>query len=285
MPYATSRDGTKIHYEIVGDKKNPPLFLIMGLGVDRRGWVFQVPHFSNYFRVFLIDNRGVGKSDIPEGFFSTEDMAHDIHAVMEKEGVEKANLVGASMGGMILQKFGAIFPERTEKLVLACTMAYMTEHEKEIAKKGFKFVKDIDIDKIDEQVVKQYISYFFDVEPEKVLNFMIKYIFSPEFLSEGQDFIIKFFREYIEDGFSIKGFLKQFYAVLSHDSRDDLPKIKSKTLVITGDRDKMVPPEKSDFIASQIPNSILKKIKGGSHAFMIEKYEDFNREVLSFLLQ
>ncbi len=283
MPYAVSHDGVRIHYEIVGEKKNPPLFLVMGLGMDSRGWMFQTPYFSKYFRVFLIDNRGVGKSDVPEGFFSTEDMAKDIFSVMEKEGVDKAHLVGASMGGMILQKFASLFPERTDKLVLACTLAYLTEHEKEIVKKGFKFIKGVEIDKIDENAVKQYISSFFDVDPERILNFMIKYVFSPDYLSAGREFILNFFREYIQDGFSIKGFLKQLSAVISHDSRDDLPKIKAGTLVITGDKDKMVPPEKSEYIASKIPNATLKIVKDGSHAFMFEKYEDFNREVISFL--
>lgn len=282
MPFCISHDGVKIYYEITGIGKKE-LFFIMGLGVDKRGWLFQVPYFSEKYKVFLVDNRGVGKSDVPDGFFSTEDIAKDILCIMDKEGVEKAYFVGASMGGMILQKLSAIAPQRVEKQVLACTLAKLDEHEKELMKKGLKFVKDIDIDKIDENNIKEYIKLVIESDAERIFNFLSKNIFSPQFLEQNKELILDFFRNYLNDGFKIKGFAKQLYAILNHDSTEDLEKIKAKTLVITGDKDKMVPKEKSIFIASRIKNSTLKIVENGSHAFMFEMPDVFNREVDKFL--
>jgi len=282
MPFATSFDGTKIHYQVVG-QGNKPIFFIMGLGVDMRGWMFQVQHFSKKYKVYLIDNRGVGKTDKPSTPFTTEDMAKDIYYVMQKENVEKANFVGASMGGMILQKFAALFPDKVENLVLACTLAKLTDHEKELIKKGFKFIKGIDVDVNNEEIIKNLLLQTIEADPERIFNFLSKNIFDPVFFEQNKDFIINFFKDYLKDGFSVSGFMKQVWAILNHDSTEDLPKITARTLVITGDADKMVPPEKSLFIHQKIKNSQLKMIKGGSHAFMFERYEEFNHEIEKFI--
>ncbi len=282
MPYAVSFDGVKIYYEVVG-KGRVPLFLIMGLGMSSRGWIFQVPHFAESYKIFLIDNRGIGKSEVPDSFFSTQDMAYDIYAVMYKEGVERANFVGASMGGMILQKFAAKYPQMVDKLVIACSLAKLDENEKKLIREGLKFTKGLDIDRVDSEVLKSYLNILIDIEPERLLNFLSRNIFTPEFAEKNLEVILEFFRDYIKDGFNVKGFIKQLNAVIEHNSEEDLPKIRAETLVITGDRDKMVPPSKSEFIASKIKNSILKVVSGGSHAFMFEMYEVFNREVDQFL--
>ncbi|MCX7733992.1 MAG: alpha/beta hydrolase [bacterium] len=283
MPYITSFDGTKIHYEVVGRGKTP-LFLIMGLGMDKRGWIFQVPYLSDDFLIFLVDNRGIGNSDIPEGFFSTADMAQDIYEIMKKEGIQKANFVGISMGGMILQKFASKYKDMVNKLVLVCTLHKLDDHEKQLIRDGLKFAKGIEVDKIDENILKQYINMLLDTDPERVLRYISKNLFSKEFASNNLDFVFDFFADYIRNGFKVKGFLKQLYAVLEHDSTEDLKEIKSDTLVLTGDADRMVPVWKSEFIAKNIPSAKLKIIKGGSHALNFERYEEFNKDIRDFIL-
>lgn len=282
VPYINSFDGLKIHYEIVGKGKET-VFFIMGLGMDKRGWIFQVPHFAEDFLVFLIDNRGIGKSEVPDGFFTTEDMAKDIYEIMKKEGIEKAHFVGVSMGGMIMQKFAAKYVDAVKKLVLVSTLHKVNDFEKDLIIKGMKFVKDIDINTIDEKILKQYLNVFLDTNPEKILRFLSDNLFTKDFSKNNIEFIFEFFSDYIKNGFNVKGFLKQLYAVLQHDSTDDLKKIKAQTLVITGDEDKMVSPSKSEFIAKNIPFSRLEIIRNGSHALIFEKYEEFNKIVKEFL--
>jgi pimeloyl-ACP methyl ester carboxylesterase len=81
----------------------------------------------------------------------------------------------------------------------------------------------------------------------------------------------------------LEAILGQVAAVMSHKATDRLHQIKSPTLVITGDADRLVPPANSDILAKYIPNAKLVKIAGGSHGFNFETPALFNREVLNFL--
>ena len=77
--------------------------------------------FGRRYRCFALDNRGTGRSDKPPGPYSLDQMALDAIAVLDAEGVDRAHVIGASMGGVIAQIIGVLHPDRTRSLVLACT--------------------------------------------------------------------------------------------------------------------------------------------------------------------
>src|SRR5271170_7950583 len=118
MPYTIS-DGARIYWEESGTGE--PLLLIMGLGYPHEMWHRTRPVVSSHYRTILFDNRGVGKSDVPEGAYSISQMAADAAAVLDAAGIAKANIFGISMGGMIAQEFTLNYPERVSRLVLGCT--------------------------------------------------------------------------------------------------------------------------------------------------------------------
>jgi 3-oxoadipate enol-lactonase len=89
MP-AAKVNGININYKIEG--QGEPLVMIMGLSADQGDWVFQVPLFRKYYRVITFDNRGIGKSDKPEGAYSTKMMAEDTIGLMDCLGIEKAHI-------------------------------------------------------------------------------------------------------------------------------------------------------------------------------------------------
>src|SRR6266542_6484129 len=91
--------GAELFYEVAGD--GDPVLLIMGLGADARGWGLQAPVFAKTHRVITFDNRGVGRSSVPDGPYSTEQMARDALAVLDAAGVERAHVLGVSLGGAI----------------------------------------------------------------------------------------------------------------------------------------------------------------------------------------
>src|SRR5262245_26325973 len=99
MPYATSSDGARIHYEVHGSGE--PVLLIMGLGSNAYGWYRTIPWLAPHYEVIAFDNRGSGRSDVPEGAYSITQMAEDAAAVLDAAGHERAHVVGASLGGMI----------------------------------------------------------------------------------------------------------------------------------------------------------------------------------------
>jgi pimeloyl-ACP methyl ester carboxylesterase len=104
VPYVTRDDGVKIYWEEAGvlppSTKNPqPLLLIMGLGATLEWWWRLIPILSSRYRTVVYDNRGVGRSDVPEGPYSIPAMAEDAAAVMDAAGMASAHVFGASMGG------------------------------------------------------------------------------------------------------------------------------------------------------------------------------------------
>ena len=96
-------DGTKIYYEIIGDGNECVVF-VSGTGFNSEVWKpFQVPYFSKRCKVLICDHRGVRYSDKPDAPYSTRIFAKDIIQVMENIGIERANVVGHSMGGRVAQ--------------------------------------------------------------------------------------------------------------------------------------------------------------------------------------
>jgi 3-oxoadipate enol-lactonase len=95
--------------------------MIQGLGFDRTGWNPVIPALHKHFRLLLMDNRGCGASDTAGRLFAVPDLARDAVAVLDAAGVRRAHVLGASLGGMVAQEVAIGFPDRVDRLVLACT--------------------------------------------------------------------------------------------------------------------------------------------------------------------
>src|ERR1043166_4144051 len=109
MP-SVAAEAAAIYYEITG--AGDPLVLIMGLGADSRGWAMQSATFAEHYRVVSIDNRGVGKSSVAEPPYTTKQMAMDTLAVLDDAGIERAHVLGVSLGGAIAQELAIAAPDR-----------------------------------------------------------------------------------------------------------------------------------------------------------------------------
>ncbi len=121
MAFAHAADGTRLHYDVFGPRHGEPLLMIQGLGADSRGWLRQRRALGSRFRCIVFDNRGAGHSDHPPAPYDLEVMAADALAVLDAAGVERAHVMGASMGGILAQIIAVRHPERIRSLVLACT--------------------------------------------------------------------------------------------------------------------------------------------------------------------
>jgi 3-oxoadipate enol-lactonase len=114
---------SRIAYELhshVG-RRPPWLVLIQGLGFDRSGWAPVISALRRRFRLVLIDNRGSGRSTTADRKFTVADMAMDVTAVLDRSRISRAHVLGASLGGMVAQELAIRFPQRVDRLVLACT--------------------------------------------------------------------------------------------------------------------------------------------------------------------
>ncbi|MBA2423810.1 MAG: alpha/beta fold hydrolase, partial [Actinobacteria bacterium] len=81
-----------------------PLVLVQGLGYARWGWEPVADALAERYEIVLLDNRGIGESDAPPGAYTAAEMAGDVLGVLDESGVDRAHVVGTSLGGMVAQE-------------------------------------------------------------------------------------------------------------------------------------------------------------------------------------
>jgi len=131
MPFAKINNFS-IYYDIYG--AGEPLVLIAGLGSDSMSWFNVIDDLAKNYKLIVFDNRGCGRSDYPSGKISIEDMAEDTAGLLGYLNIDKANILGHSMGGYIAQEIAINYPERVNNLILVSTAANTSARNKLIFK-------------------------------------------------------------------------------------------------------------------------------------------------------
>jgi len=254
MPVAKV-NGIKINYKVEGEGQ--VLVLISGLGSDLSLWRYQLPAFKKHCRVIAFDNRGAGKSDKPIGPYFVKGLAEDTVALLDYLRIEKADILGYSLGGMIAQEVAINYPQRVTRLILCSTLS---NHEGKSGQtdEGKKLVT---LSKLG--YLWALVSLAFDSPFNRVTQF------------------IK--RTMISNKTYIQGYRAQGEASLRHNTLDRLHLIKGPTLIMVGTNDRLLRPSSSEVLAAKIPQAKLVRIEGGSHDMCIEKSKEFNAAVLRFL--
>ncbi len=266
MPKANV-NGINIAYDV--DGQGEPLVLIMGFNSSRKVSFFQKRAFSKYFQVITFDNRGFGGSDKPNGPYSIRMMADDAVGLMNHINIEKAHILGVSMGGMIAQELAINYPEKMGKLILWCTYAQMDETSGWTSEFRKSLGLDVDCSHDDWRNV-----------PIKDVTNSIPYFASNSWLFK---LISIAFFKVLSIISGLDGVDAQWQAMIGHDTLDRLHMIQAPTLIIAGTEDNLIKPSSSDVLASNIPNSRLIMVTGGSHMIVLGKRSRFNKEALDFL--
>ncbi|MCB0979861.1 MAG: alpha/beta fold hydrolase [Acidimicrobiaceae bacterium] len=263
MPYARASDGIRLHYEVLGRAGAPAVLMIQGLGADKHGWDMQrIPLAFNY-RVIALDNRGAGRSDKPFGHYSLEQMADDAITVLDEVGVERAHVVGASMGGAITQFIGLKYPDRVISLTLACTACRNHPWRKELLHGWATAATEKGVAAMTREAARWVIG------PRSFRRLL------PAFGWLGP----------LAMGRTSHAFASQVNAILDVDDTvaDRLGEITAPTLVLVGNQDILTPRGDSEELAERLPNSELVVISGAAHGFMVEHATTFNRVLFDFL--
>jgi 3-oxoadipate enol-lactonase len=233
-----------------------PLLLIQGLGYARWGWEPVVEPLARSFDVLLFDNRGIGESDVPQGPYTAAEMAGDAVQVLDEAGVERAHVVGTSLGGVIAQELALAYPERVGKLVLACTTP------------GGPRAYPMPQPTVDLMLARASLREFTENalapanRPDLVERILVH-------------------RERTAQGF--EPWSAQAAAGAGFDASERLGGLAAPTLVQHGDSDVVVDPRNGELLVELIPDARLSVYEGGGHLFFWQEPERFVREVEEFL--
>ncbi|TKJ25025.1 MAG: hypothetical protein CEE42_08845 [Promethearchaeota archaeon Loki_b31] len=269
--------GVKICYEIRGD--GDPLILIHGFGTTKNDWkLAQVDTLSEKFKIIIFDNRGAGKSDHPNEPYLMEIFADDTNALMEYLKIEKAHILGSSLGGMIAQTFAINYPNRINKLILINTTPSFPSNPSGIEMyKRNKITKYNAILKDPEKAFWEYGISGFSRNFKKMLQENPKKKFHGLFSAEDM------MKEMINDPSTPQDSENQTNALMHYNVLNKLHTIKSESLIITATHDRTLPKMLSEKIHEKIPNSKLIVIEKAGHGSPLEKAPEINQYIIDFL--
>lgn len=242
-----------------------PLVLIMGLGGDHLAWGFQLQAFAAAHRVVAFDNRGVGQTDAPDVPYTTRMMAEDARGLMDRLGIERAHVLGVSMGGMIAQELALAHPDRVRSLQLHSTLARTDAYTRACA------------------AVWQEIRA--TLPPEAAFRAIALWLFAPSSYDARRELIETIVQGALANPYpqSLTGLSRQREAVASHDALERLGAIRCPTLVTTAEDDVLIRPGASRALAAAIPGAEFATIPDAGHVPFWEQADAFNRLCLEFL--
>lgn len=237
----------------------PVVVLSNSLGTTHTMWDPQVPALGEHFRVVRYDTRGHGSSPVPQGPCSIDDLADDLLALLDRLGVERAHVVGLSLGGMTAMRLAARHPERVDRLVVLCTSALLgpaqgwLDRAATVRAEGTGAVADA-------VVTRWYTPAFAAAHPERVeaAKAMVASV-APE------------------------GYAACCEAIAEMDLTADLPDITAPTLAIAGADDPATPPEHLERIAGAVKAGRLLVVPQAAHLASQEQPDVVTQAVLEHL--
>ncbi|MGH7389573.1 MAG: alpha/beta fold hydrolase [Candidatus Rokuibacteriota bacterium] len=241
-----------------------PLVLIMGFGGDHLAWGFQFRALAEQFRVIAFDNRGVGQSDTPDVPYTIAMMADDTAGLMTALAIDRADVVGVSMGGMIAQELALRHPRRVRSLHLGCTLARSDSYMRAL--------------------IEAWREVRRNLGREASLRAFGPWLFAPVTYQERPELIEMLYQNALANPYpqSLTGFLRQGDAIAAHDTLERLETVACPTLVSVAEDDILVPPRFSTEIAAAIPGARLEVVPRAGHVYFWERPDAFNALCLDF---
>lgn len=230
------------------------MVLLQGLGLSGRFW-FDTPDelAAEGRRVLTPDNRGTGGSDRPGGVYRMRDLADDVAAVLDDAGIDRAYVMGISLGGMIAQHVALRHPDRVRGLALLATTPGLPHgrlpHPRALA---------------------TLLSIPFLMRRRESTRSFYRLILPDKHVGRAPELLAGWPAAVRADPLRAGTFLRQFGAAATHSTGFRLRDVACPTLVVTGDEDVLIPPSNSHFLAKRIPRSRLWILPETGHGIPIQ---------------
>lgn len=269
MPHITADDGVKLYYEEAGE--GLPIVFVHEFAGDWRSWEPQLRHFSRRYRCITYSARGFPPSDVPENpaRYSQDRARDDILAVMDGLGIEKAHVVGLSMGGFATLHFGFTYPERSRSLVIAgCGYGAEPDKRRQFAEEAKLAARRF------EELGMEQAGESYAIGPTRVQF----HNSDPRGWAEFRDQLIQH---------SAKGSANTLLGVQAsrpslYELVGEMRRITAPTLILTGDEDWPCL-EPGILMKREIATAALAVIPNAGHTINLETPAEFNGIVSDFL--
>jgi pimeloyl-ACP methyl ester carboxylesterase len=259
MPFVEGAEA-RVWWEEHG--RGAPLLLIQGLGFPSSMWYRVLPGLAEAHRVLVFDNRGVGRTGVPAGPYPVEAMAGDAARVLDAAGVDRAHVLGISLGGLIAQELALSHTERLESLILAATHPGGPDTV------------------LPPPDVLQLLYSRNDLSPEESIRATIPVAYAdttdPALIDE--DVAAR-----LRDPTSPDGYMNQLLGGMAYPGAlARLRDLTVPTLCLHGTEDRLVPPANSETLAGAIPNARLEWVPGAAHMLFTDAPERFVKAIVDF---
>jgi len=260
MPFAELGEG-RIYYEEHGS--GDPVLLINGLGADHRAWHLQTADLERSFRVIVFDNPGVGQTTGHWDRYTTELFADVAVALVRSLGVERAHVVGASMGGLIGQQVVVRHPQLVRSLVLHCPWWRADPYTTALIRSWQSYARAAGMVELGRQIWL--------------------WVFTPRFFEERPDWFAMLEEEAQKPGQSVDAFCDQAEACVRHRALEAIADVEVPALITVGECDILTPPAHARAIHERLRDSTLHVWPEMGHAPFWEIPDEFNRVNREFL--
>jgi 3-oxoadipate enol-lactonase len=250
-----------LDHRLHGPENAPVVVLSNSLGTTQELWERQFPALAEHFRVLTYDHPGHGSSPLPELPCTVESLAHGLLALLDELGIERVSLCGISLGGMVGMALALAAPERVERLVLACTSAYLRppegwdERARIVRAEGTEAIADT-------VSGRWFTTALARQEPATVARFRAMLASTPP-----------------------EGYARCCEALGAWDAREAIAAIAAPVLVIAGEEDPATPVAHAELIASRVTGSRLVVLERAAHLANVERADAFTAAVLEHLGQ
>lgn len=260
-------EGTGIGYETIMEAgpAAPWVVLVHGLGYARWGWEPVVGLLAERYRLVLLDNRGIGASDVPPGPYDTETMARDVLAVLDDAELDRVNLVGTSLGGMIAQQVTLHAPDRVDRLVLVCTTP------------GGPVAHPLP------RATLELLARMPQLAPDEALELAVRNALADRTLADRPEVAQRILHHRRTTPQDPAGWAGQAAAGTSHDLGRRVAEINRPTLVLHGEQDRVVDVQNAAVLAELIPDCRAVVLPSLGHLLFWDDPDGFVAELTAFL--
>lgn len=248
-----------LHVRVGGDPDAPALLLVNSLGTDLSSWDGQVRTWSVTRRVVRYDQRGHGRSSSPPGPYTLEQFGTDALAVLDACGIDRTDVCGLSLGGLVALWLAVYAPDRIGRVVLADTAARIGE----------------------EAAWRTRAALVREQGMEAVVDLVLERFFSPAFLASDDPAVDR-----VRHGLRTadpEGYAASCEALATGDLRGRASEVGSPCLVVVGTADAATPPVDVKALHDLVPGAAYAELDGAGHLANLERPDEFTRLVADFL--